>query len=45
MENIENNEEIEKLKKMDEQEKIKQQNILLNNQSSHLEELFSLSYT
>ena len=45
MENIENNEEIEKLKKRDEQEIIKQQNILLNNQSSHLEELFSLSYT
>ena len=45
MENIENNEEIERLKKRDEQEIIKQQNILLNNQSSHLEELFSLSYT
>lgn len=40
-----NNEEIEKIKNKDEQEIIKQQNILLNNQSSHLEELFSLSYT
>ena len=36
---------IEKEKEKDEQEIIKQQNILLNNQSSHLEELFSLSYT
>ena len=36
---------IEKEKDKDEQEIIKQQNILLNNQSSHLEELFSLSYT
>ena len=36
---------IEKEKAKDEQEIIKQQNILLNNQSSHLEELFSLSYT
>ena len=37
------NEEKEKIK--DEQEIIKQQNILLNNQSSHFEELFSLSNT
>ena len=36
---------IEKEKDKDEQEIIKKQNILLNNQSSHLEELFSLSYT
>ena len=36
------NEENEKIK--DEQEIIKQQNILLNNQSTHLDELFSLSY-
>ncbi len=35
----------EREKEKDEQEIIKQQNILLNNQSSHLEELFSLSYT
>ena len=34
----------EKEKLNDEQEIIKQQNILLNNQSSHLGELFSLSY-
>ena len=42
---INNNINIEKEKAKDEQEIIKQQNILLNNQSSHLEELFSLSYT
>ena len=36
------NEENEKIK--DEQEIIKQQNILLNNQSTHLDALFSLSY-
>ena len=36
------NEEREKIK--DEQEIIKQQNILLNNQSTHLDALFSLSY-
>ena len=36
------NEEKEKMK--DEQEIIRQQNILLNNQSSHLDELLSLSY-
>ena len=42
--NINNNynEENEKIK--DEQEIIRQQNILLNNQSTHLDELFSLSY-
>ena len=40
--NINTREENEKLK--DEKEIIKQQNILLNNQSSHLEELLSLSY-
>ena len=42
---IQNNINEEKEKAKDEQEIIKQQNILLNNQSSHLEELFSLSYT
>ena len=44
---LENNNDIneENEKEKDEQEIIKQQNILLNNQSSHLEELFSLSYT
>ncbi len=44
MENNNNNRE-QTEKEKDEQEIIKQQNILLNNQSSHLEELFSLSYT
>ena len=42
---INHNINLEKEKAKDEQEIIKQQNILLNNQSSHLEELFSLSYT
>ena len=44
---LQNNNNIneEREKEKDEQEIIKQQNILLNNQSSHLEELFSLSYT
>ena len=42
---INHNINLEKEKVKDEQEIIKQQNILLNNQSSHLEELFSLSYT
>ena len=42
---INNNINLEKEKAKDEQEIINHQNILLNNQSSHLEELFSLSYT
>ena len=45
MESNNNNNREEREKEKDEQEIIKQQNILLNNQSSHLEELFSLSYT
>ena len=42
--NINNNYNEEKEKLKDEQEIIKQQNILLNNQSTHLDDLFSLSY-
>ena len=42
--NINNNYNDEKEKLKDEQEIIKQQNILLNNQSTHLDDLFSLSY-
>ena len=42
--NINNNYNEEKEKLKDEQEIIKQQNILLNNQSTHLDDLFNLSY-